>query len=300
MTVSRDMARTSESGTLGGLAFLATTSLFWGLSWPISKFLLTEWPPLTARALPGLVGGAAMALYALAARISLHVPRAQWPPLITSALLNVGAWMAAMGFALLTLSAGEGAIIAYTMPIWTALLAWPMLGERPTVLRILALVLAFAGLAALFAANGIEASLAKLPGALSALAGAVAFAFGTILLKQYPIKLPAATSAAWQFAIGGLPVVLLGLLFEHPSFQALTSGGWGALAYLSIAQFCVAYVAWFAALKRLPASVAAIGTMLVPVIGVVAAAAALGEPLGLGRIAALACTVTGVALAARS
>jgi drug/metabolite transporter (DMT)-like permease len=67
-----------------------------------------------------------------------------------------------------------------------------------------------------------------------------------------------------------------------------------------VIQFCVAYVSWFAALARLPASVAAIGTMAVPVIGVVASALTLHEPLGPGEIAALAFTLAGVALAARS
>ena len=52
--------------------------------------------------------------------------------------------------------------------------------------------------------------------------------------------------------------------------------------------------------ERLPASVAAIGTMLVPVIGVVVSAIALREPLGLSQTAALVFTVAGVALAARS
>ena len=65
-------------------------------------------------------------------------------------------------------------------------------------------------------------------------------------------------------------------------------------------QFCIAYVSWFAALARLPASVAAIGTMAVPVIGVVASAIALHEPLGLGQMAALIFTLGGVVLAARS
>ena len=65
-------------------------------------------------------------------------------------------------------------------------------------------------------------------------------------------------------------------------------------------QFCVAYVSWFAALARLPASVAAIGTMAVPVIGVVASAIALGEPLGPGQIAALILTLAAVVLATRS
>jgi drug/metabolite transporter (DMT)-like permease len=72
------------------------------------------------------------------------------------------------------------------------------------------------------------------------------------------------------------------------------------LFYSTVVQFCVAYVAWFAALARLPASIAAIGTMAVPVIGVVASALALHEKLGPGQIAALIFTLAGVVLAARS
>ena len=53
------------------------------------------------------------------------------------------------------------------------------------------------------------------------------------------------------------------------------------------------------ALARLPASVAAIGTMAVPVIGVVASAVALGEPLGAAQIAGLIFTLAAVALATR-
>jgi len=69
----------------------------------------------------------------------------------------------------------------------------------------------------------------------------------------------------------------------------LTDAGWILLVYSTVVQFCVAYVCWFAALARLPASVAAIGTMAVPVIGVVASALALREPLGVGQIARAGC-----------
>ncbi len=72
------------------------------------------------------------------------------------------------------------------------------------------------------------------------------------------------------------------------------------MVYMTFGQFCIAYVCWFAALERLPASVAAIGTMLAPVIAVTVSAIALHEPLGLAQIAALVLTVGGVALAARS
>jgi probable blue pigment (indigoidine) exporter len=95
-------------------------------------------------------------------------------------------------------------------------------------------------------------------------------------------------------------VALAGLLFEHPRFAALSAEGWALMAYMTLIQFCIAYVCWFAAIERLPASVAAIGTMAVPVIGVLVSAAALHEPLGLGQIGGLVFTLAGVALAARS
>jgi drug/metabolite transporter (DMT)-like permease len=283
-----------------GLGFALITTICWGLNWPVTKYVLGQWPPLSARGLTGVVGALALAIYAVARGVSLHVPRDQWVRVGVSAALNVSLWMAVMGLALVYLPASEATVIAYTMPVWTALLAWPLLGERMTFVRIAALVTAFAGLVLLLGGNEMSASLAKLPGVALALLGAVGFALGTIFLKKWPIQLPGATSAAWQIGIGCLPVALAGLVFERPDVAALDAGGWAAMAYMTFVQFCIAYVAWFAALERLPASVAAIATMLVPVIGVTVSAAALGEPLGPAKVAALMLTITGVALAARS
>jgi drug/metabolite transporter (DMT)-like permease len=283
-----------------GLLFLAVTSVGWGLNWPVTKYVISEWPPLPARGLTGIVGGLTLAAYALLRGQSLRLPAGQRWRVMVSAFLNVTLWMAVMGLALLWLPASEAAVIAYTMPVWTALLARPLLGERLTPLRVLALVMAFGGIAALMGGNGFAASLAKLPGILLALCGAIGFALGTIFLKRFPIRLPGATSAAWQIGVGCLPVAIIGLAFEQPSFSALSATGWACLAYMTFIQFCVAYVCWFAALERLPASVAAIGTMAVPVIGVVVSAIALHEPLGIGQIAALVLTLAGVVLATRS
>jgi drug/metabolite transporter (DMT)-like permease len=59
----------------------------------------------------------------------------------------------------------------------------------------------------------------------------------------------------------------------------------------------VCYLAWFAALRRLPAATAAIGTLTVPIIGIIAAAMMLGEPLGIREALAMVLTLAGVALA---
>ncbi|MEA2940733.1 MAG: hypothetical protein QOD09_1262 [Bradyrhizobium sp.] len=280
--------------------FLAITSLGWGFNWPVTKYLLGELPPLTLRGGSGVIGAGLLAVLAVMWGQSLKVPRDQWVRLILAAALNVGAWMVLMGLALLWLPASEAALIAYTMPVWASMIAWPVLGERPTLLRGIALVMAFAGLAAIMGGNGISASAAKLPGILMALTGSIGFALGTVLAKKLPLQLPPITAAAWQIGVGCFPVAVVGLFVETSHWNAVTKLGWLLVIYSTVVQFCIAYVAWFAALARLPASVAAIGTMAVPVIGVVASAIALHEPLGPGQIAALVFTLAGVVLATRS
>jgi drug/metabolite transporter (DMT)-like permease len=247
-----------------------------------------------------VVGAALLAGLALLRGESLWVSRERWPALLWSALLNVTIWMTAMGLALVRMPASEAVVIAYTMPVWASVLAWLILGERMSLSRILALLMAFAGIAALMGGNGIDVSTARLPGVLMVLGGAIAFALGTIAAKRLPVGVPLIVSAAWQIGIGSLPVALAGLAFEHPRLEALSATGWALMAYMTLIGFCVTYLSWFAALARLPASVAAIGTMAVPVIGVLASAFALHEPLGPGQIAALVFTLAGVALATRT
>jgi drug/metabolite transporter (DMT)-like permease len=295
MSVPKATARIRPAG----LMFLAITSVGWGFNWPVTKYLLSELPPLTLRGSSGVIGAALLALLALLSRQSLHVPRWMWPRIVLLGVLNVTAWMVLMGLALLWLPASEAALIAYTMPVWASLLAWPVLGERPTLLRTIALLMAFAGLASIMGGNGLSASMQKLPGIIMALCGAIGFAVGTVLAKRRPILLPPIPAAAWQIGIGCLPVAVAGLLIETTNVSAVTETGWALLVYSVVGQFCIAYVSWFAALARLPASVAAIGTMAVPVIGVVTSALALHEPLGPGQIAALIFTLAGVALATR-
>src|SRR5262245_11274866 len=118
-----------------GLLFLAITSVGWGLNWPVTKFLVGELPPLTLRGTTGVIGAALLALLAVISGQSLRVDRKLWPRLVLAGVLNVSAWMVLMGLALLWLPASEAALIAYTMPVWASILAWPLLGERLTMLR---------------------------------------------------------------------------------------------------------------------------------------------------------------------
>ncbi len=264
------------------------------------KVLVGEMPPLAARAWPAMVGAGVLAAIALAAGESLAITRAILPRLALAALLNVSCWMGFATFALLWLSASEAAITCYTMPIWTTLLAWPLLGERPTARRIIALLIGFAGVAVLMLGQGVSLGLAKLPGVLLTLGAAVTFAIGTVVTKRWPLALPPLSSAAWQVGLGGAPLLLASLAFEPLNPGAISDTAWALLAYSAIIPLCLCYAGWFAALRRLPASTATIGTLLAPVIGVCVAAIALGEPFGPREIVALSLTLGGVVLAVRS
>jgi drug/metabolite transporter (DMT)-like permease len=264
------------------------------------KHLLTEWPPLSSRGLCGLVGAAALALIALARQQRLVVPRPMWLRLLLVSTLSIGGWVAFMGLALLWLRASEAAVLGISIPVWVAFLAWPILGERLSLLRAFSLMVSLVGIAVLLGGNGIEASVEKLPGIACALAGAVCTGLGTVLTKHFPLSMPPLSLAAWQIGLGCVPIAIVGLAVEHPQLAALSSIGWASMIYMTLIQFCLCYVCWFAALERLPAATASIGTLLVPVVGVLAATATLHEPLGLREIAALVITLGGVAVALRS
>jgi probable blue pigment (indigoidine) exporter len=298
MPVARPAGRPRMSPL--GLVFLAIASVGWGLNFPIMKHLLTEWPPLSSRGLCGIAGAAALALIALARGERLGVPRPMWLRLWLVSTLAIGGWTAFMGLALLWLSASEAAVLGISIPVWVAFLAWPILGERLSLLRALSLTVSLVGIAVLIGGNGIEASVEKLPGILCALAGAVCTGLGTVLTKHFPLAMPPLSLAAWQIGLGCLPIAITGLAVEHPHLAALSTIGWASMIYMTLIQFCLCYVCWFAALARLPAATASIGTLLVPVVGVLAAAAMLHEPLGLREIAALVITLGGVAVALRS
>ena len=287
-----------------GYLMLLVTACSWGLNWPVLKFVVGEWPPFTFRLLSGFGGAALMFSVAIMRGEKLMPPQGQWPRLAVGAILNITSWMGLATLALLWLDASEAAIIAYTMPIWASILAWPVLGERPTAGRIAGLAVGLGGITTLMAGQLLSAPasvlIAKLPGVGFIMGTALMFASGAIFTKRYPTTLPPNANVAWQIVIGSMPLVLAALFFDSWDLSRVSPMGWAALAYVVVIALCLSYIAWFRALRALPASTAAIGTLLVPVIGVVSSALVLGEPLGPRQLIALGMTVGGVVLASRS
>ncbi len=283
------------SQTVGKL-LLMVTALGWGLNWSVLKFVLQDWPPLFARGTAGLIGALCLALLAIARGDSLAVPREARAPLVVAAAINVFAWMGFTALALNWLKVSEGALIAYSMPIWAMMLAWPLLGARPTRRSLVALGLSITGMIVLM--GGPDFSAAKLPGVLFAFAAAVLFALGTVKARK-TLAMPGPAVAAWQVGLGCLPMVGLSLMLEQPHIASLSMQGAMGLAYMAIGPMALCYLTWFGALRRLPTAVAATSMLIVPVVGTLTAVPLLGETLGARELLAIVLTIGGVALALR-
>jgi len=282
-----------------GLLFLLLCVLGWGSNWPVVKVLLGEMPPMATRGYAGLAAALGFMAVARLCGVTLAVPRQMWGRLVLYGLLNVGAWMGFVTLALLWLKASEGVILGSMAPIIAMFLAWAMLGEKPTPPKLAGLALAVGAITLLFAGRGVEVGLAKLPGFLLMLAATSMFAFATVRAKRKPLPLHPAASAAWQLGIGMAPLLTWSLLFETVDWAGLSARDWSFLAWMTVVPLGLAYMGWFGALARLPASTASLGTLLVPVIGVLGGILVLDEPLGWREGLALLGTVAGVALALR-
>ena len=255
---------------------LIAVSVAWGVSWPALKIALNEIPPFSMRV--GTSGLATLALFALALmqrrniEVQSGVARAH---LVVAGRLNIAGFTLFSAFAQLATATSRVAVLAYTMPIWAALFAHPILGERLNLTRSISLLLCTIGLAVLsYPLIGST----DLLGLVLGLATAVSWAAGTVYLKWAQIDADPMAIAAWQLFVGLLVTVAGALVFEgtvhlwpvHP--RALI-----ALAFAALVGSAFAYVLWFEVVRRLPATTASLGVLSVPVVGIVASVLILGE-----------------------
>lgn len=285
----------SSHSSRANLALVTLLGLIWGLNWPIVKFAIVEYGPWTTRALSLTGATVCLALFAMARRDSLRIPARQWwrvaiPAMVGMAFVNI-----LNAYAQMVMETGRAAIIAFSMPVWATAMAVLFLGEKMDGRKSLSLALGGAGLVALawptLSAGGLSA------GVLLALASALSWACGAIFMKRFPVDAPPLTSATWQMGCAAAFLTLGMLLFEglHVPWNGFSPGLGGLFYNIIIAQALGTWI-WFGVLIRSPASVAAIGTLMTPGVGVVGAMLMLGETPSLTDWVGLALVVSACAI----
>lgn len=270
-----------------GVACLAWTSLVWGVNWPIMKIGLTEIPPWTFRAL--MAPGAGLFLFLLTRLTgdSLFVPRHERRTLVMTAMFNVALWQLCSGFGVSLMASGRASILAFTMPVWAAVIGLFVLGETITRRRVAALAFGMGGIAVLVSADG-GLDRDALPGTLFMIAAAMSWALGTVLVKRAGFSIPIVTLTAWQLILGGVPMTIGAVILESPDLSTVSLVAWGTVAFNVFFAVSLGMFGFLKALSIFSAGASAIGTLMVPVVGTLSAALILDEPLGWREVTALA------------
>ena len=256
-------------------AALVVNAFIWGVScWPFRELQGLGLHPLWATA---LVYGLVLAL--LLTRFASTLPQfarhpGLWALAIASGFTNVGFnWAVTVGDVVRVV------LLFYLMPAWSVLVAWLLLGEKPTAGSLLRLVLAMAGvLVVLKTPESPWPIPSSLPDWL-ALAGGLSFAITNAYLRKLGTEGEVPSEARMLAMFGGGAVLASGAALVGMSQGIVTapalalSGVWlvlGLSAAFLICNACLQYGA-----SRLPGSTTAL-VMLTEILFASGSAAWLG------------------------
>jgi drug/metabolite transporter (DMT)-like permease len=255
-----------------GILALVVLGPIWGYGWVATKVALDYSDALTFAALRVPLSAALLFVVMIVLRKSLRPPPLGYTILI--GLLQTTLFVGLVITALHDAGAGKVSVLTYTMPFWLLLLAWVFLGERLRGVQWLAVGLAFAGLVLVvrpWDMDGVVSGVLTLLGGLSWAASALVV---KLLQRRHTVDVLSLTT--WQMVFGSVPLIILAALTYSGGPEWTTGFVWG-LAYTVVLANAVAWFLWLYALHALPAGAAGLGTLSIPVVGVVAAWIQLGE-----------------------
>jgi len=192
------------------------------------------------------------------------------PTLILLGILQTCGFTGLIIWALVEGGAGKTAVLCYTMPFWTMLLAWPLLGEKIQGWNWLAVGLSVMGL--LFILDPLHLG-ADWFSMILAILGGVFWALAVIVAKKLHQRKPdldLLSLTAWQMLFGSLPLVAVAYIVPAGPID-WTPEFIGAVIFNAVFCNALAWLLWLYALQRLAAGIASMTSMLAPVIGVLAA-----------------------------
>lgn len=277
---------------------LVVLSLIWGYSWVIIKIALGYADPFSFSALRVAFG--ALCLFVLLPLSGRGLKPRRVPELMalgvmqTAGYVGLSMWAAAGG------APGRTAVLVFTMPFWTMVLASLYLKESIQRYQWLTALVAGAGLLLVLQPWTITGHTQS---KVLAVASGFVWAVSAVMVKRMQARAPMdlLSMTAWQMLFGSVPLAAIALL--NPGMHVQWTVPFSlALAFNAIATTAIGWWLWLYVLKVLPAGAAGMSTFAIPVIAMLASWLQLGEQpdrvelAGLVLIAAALLVLTLIAL----
>jgi O-acetylserine/cysteine efflux transporter len=272
------------------LLFTLLAMLIWGLNFPISKIGVTELPPI-------MMMGLRFALVALILCPFMPLPRDKLRDILAIAVLLGGFHFSLMFTGISRVESATAAILSQSQVPFAALLGALVFKDRLTLRLLGGMLLAFVGVALVAGEPRFGSDPWPI---LMILAAAFVWAVANLFFKRIGQIHPFALTG-WMAFFAAPQLFLTSFLLEHGQEAALAGAGWrayAALLYNAIMVTIVSYGFWYPLVRKYPMSFLMPFTLLVPVIGVLAGVALLGERLTWQMILGGVATLSGVAVIA--
>lgn len=263
----------------------AIAPVAWGSTYVVTHELLPAEHPLWGALLRALPAG----LILLA--ISRRLPTGSWWwKSLVLGVLNIGAFFVLVYLAAQLLPSSIASTVMATSAGVILVLAWPLLAQRPQLVSIIGAAIGFAGVAVMLAPGGEEINGWGVAVSLTAMTSS---SVGFLLARRWGGDVPLLAMTAWQLIAGSILLAPVAVIVEGapPTLDASTF--WG-FVYITTIGTAVAFVAWFAGLRHLPAGVVGVIGLLNPVTGVLLGTLLVGEVLGVNQVVGIGLVLLGV------
>ena len=280
-------------------AFLlfAVVVLAWGTTWPVTKAIVAQVPPLWTSAIRSGIACVAL-LGLLLARGNLVVPRrGDIAVVVNIALLHMVAFAALVAIGIQFIPAGRSVVLGYTAPLWVVPGARLFLGERITARRALGVAIGVTGLALMFNPLAFDWSdRGAVLGNGLILLGALCWAVSILHVRAHKWVSTPFQLVFWEILLATAVLLALALLFEPVPDIVWSRELVGLFLFASVFGVVVAYWAMATVNRSLPAVTTSLGILATPVVGTLCSAIALGEPIEASLLAAMALILGGIAV----
>ena len=279
------------------MLLLGMVILLWGVNWPIMKVGLQSITPLWFAVARVFLGAVSLFVLLAAAGQVRMPPRADLPIVLSVGVLQIGMFLGLTHTALLFVDAGRSAILAYTTPLWVVPIAAVVLHERVGLARLAALGLGMGGLAVLFNPLAVDYhNHLELFGNGMLLLGALVWAITIVHVRIHRWQASPLALMPWQMLIGGALLLPLAFAVDGRPHVKLSPEFVAILAYNGPVASAFCYWAFVTVNRSFGAATTSLGSLGVPVVGVLAATLMLGEPLTAAKLTGLALISGGVAV----
>ena len=274
------------------LRALVVIWLIWGLNWVVMKTANTYFPPILF--VTWRFGSGALILLAVAYWRKIPLPDAKFLPWIfLSGICMLVLNNIAAQVGMQSISAGMAAVLNYTAPLWTAILAHFALDEKLTRRKIFGLAVAIVGLYVLMGLQGVE----DLTAAFVIIAGAMIMAVSNIVVKLRLSKCDMIQLTTWQMVFGAATLVIYSTLFPQGEIHWCTTAVL-CVIYNGALASALAFFLWNIVLTHLQAGTASVATLVAPAVGVLGGVIFLGEPFTAHIVLGIALIFAGIILVA--